>query len=355
MRAIACLLLAAAAQSAEKPVGKTKVESLAAVPPDAEVVCQSAAGGEKSGFGPPATGIYVATAEGGHLTRITHQRKLYNHIAVSPDRKMVAAGRFNDGDTSKDGIINAKDKKTLMVLDLEHKQEWAPVPQADDACIGGVDWTPDGKYIVASMKFGGQIDIYRVHPDGAGLENLTRDLGKLLGGIPKPVFVSDTSVSFDGKWIVFLCVAKAGEMCRLVRMRTDRSQAHFITDGGGAGARNARSAWGSGDFDPEFSPDGQYLSFQRSTPAGIGPAGFPTYDVMRIKLDGTGLLRLSPEGNKAIQGISDWSRDNRIIFSEWNQADQWTGPVLVNPDGSNYHQVQKLKGCAWVRWIPPLG
>ncbi|MCL4402396.1 MAG: hypothetical protein M1436_07020 [Acidobacteria bacterium] len=189
-------------------------------------------------------------------------------------------------------------------------------------------------------------------PDGTGLEALTRNLGKLLGGIPKPVFVSDVSVSFDGEWIVFLCVTRAGEMCRLVRMRMDQSEAHFITDGGGKAAVNPRTKWGSGDFDPEFSPDGQYVSFQRSTPAGIGPAGFPAYDVMRIKIDGTGLLRLSPAGNKAIHGISDWSTGNRIIFSEWNQAENWSGPVLVNPDGSNYHRVEKLKGCAWVRWIP---
>jgi hypothetical protein len=62
-------------------------------------------------------------------------------------------------------------------------------------------------------------------------------------------------------------------------------------------------------------------------------------------------LRLSPANNKAILGISDWSKDNRIVFSEWNQQERWRGPVLVNPDGSNYHRVEKLKGCAWVRGI----
>lgn len=334
-----------------EPVQKIKAD-LSPIPADAAVVCQSSVSAAKSDFGVPATEIYVAAANGDHLARITRQRKLYNHIAVSPDRKMIAAARYDNGDTTKDGRINAKDRKTLVVLDLEHKQEWKPVPEADDACLGGVDWTPDGRYIIASMRLNNEVNIYRVHPDGTGLEALTRNLGKLLGGIPKPVFVSDVSVSFDGEWIVFLCVTRAGEMCRLVRMRMDQSEAHFITDGGGRAAVSSRSAWGSGDFDPEFSPDGRYVSFQRSTPAGIGPAGFPTYDVMRIKVDGTDLLRLSPAGNKAIYGISDWSAGNRIIFSEWNPAENWSGPVLVNPDGSDYHRVEKLKGCAWVRWIP---
>jgi hypothetical protein len=54
-------------------------------------------------------------------------------------------------------------------------------------------------------------------------------------------------------------------------------------------------------------------------------------------------------------GISDWSRDGRIVFSEWNRQEGWSGPVLVNPDGTNYHRIEKLKGCAWVRWIPPQG
>ena len=99
-----------------------------------------------------------------------------------------------------------------------------------------------------------------------------------------------------------------GEMCWLARLRIHRTEAHFI----------------------------------------------PTYDVMRVRIDGTGLLRLWPSANRAIHGISDWSRDHSIIFSEWNRAGAWPGPVLVKPDGTGLHRVEALKGCAWVRWIPPL-
>jgi Tol biopolymer transport system component len=346
------LMLAAAAGLCAQPPRKTAVESLVLIPAEAELVCQSARDGEPSPFQQLATEIYVAGREGGHFTRITHQRKLYNHMAVSPDRRRIAAGRFDRGDTNGDGYINAKDKKTLVVLDLEHRQEWTLADDAEDTCLGGVDWTPDGQYIIASMRVAGEVDIYRIRPDTGEREALTRNLGTLLGGIPKPVFVSDVSVSFDGNWIVFVCVARGTAVCRLARMRIDGSEAHFITDGGGAAAKNARSTWGSGDFDPEFSPDGQYVSFQRSTPAGVGPMGFPTYDVMRVKIDGTDLLRLSPPGNQAVHGISDWSADNQIVFSEWNTAQGWSGPVLVKPDGSGYHRVEKLKGCTWVRWIP---
>jgi Tol biopolymer transport system component len=346
---VAALVLPGISPRAAAEPNKTRVESLACIPKEAELVFQRY--GEKSQWGNPSSEIYVADSRGDHMTQITHQRKLYNHFAVSPDRTMIAAGRLDHGDTNNDGIINPKDRKTLIVLDLENKQEWAPLPQADDACMGGVDWTPDGKYIVASMRFRGMADIYRLHPDGSGLENLTRNLGKLLG-IPRPVFVSDVSTSFDGQWITFTCMTTRGALMRIVTMRIDGSAAHWVTDGGGPEARNAKSTWPCGDFDPEFSPDGQYVVFERTTAAAVLSQGYPSFDVMRIKIDGSDLLRLSPKGNKASHGIPDWTADNRIVFSEWNAAERWTGVVFVNPDGSNYHRVQKLKGCAWVKCIP---
>ena len=73
--------------------------------------------------------------------------------------------------------------------------------------------------------------------------------------------------------------------------------------------------------------------------------------MMRVKIDGTDLKRLSPADAKVTQGITDWSKDNRIVFSEWNQDDTMDRPGPGNPDGSNYHRIEKLKGCAWVRWI----
>ncbi|MBW2063180.1 MAG: hypothetical protein JRI95_16680 [Deltaproteobacteria bacterium] len=68
---------------------------------------------------------------------------------------------------------------------------------------------------------------------------------------------------------------------------------------------------------------------------------------------GTDLKRLSPENNPAVHGISDWSEDNRIVFSEWNGDDRYVGPVVVNADGSHYHRLTSLPfGGSHVRWIP---
>jgi Tol biopolymer transport system component len=336
-----------AGETAGKPV---PVEGLAAIPDAAELICSSAREGQKSDSGQPSNELYACTADGRTLTRITHHRKLYNHFAVSPDRKRIAAGRHEHGDTNGNGRVEAFDRKTLMVMDLENKQEWALVPELD-AAFGGVDWTPDGRYIIASIRVLGRMDIYRIRPDGTGMENLTKNLGKLLGS-NRPHFVSDVSVSSDGKWIVFLYTAAKGTPTRIVRMKLDGSEAGFVTDGGGADAKHAGGQWGPGDFDPEMSPDGRRICFQRATNAHLSSFRVASHDIMTIQIDGSGLKRLSGPDNKAVHGICDWSDNDRIVFSEWNEQDRWTGAVMVNPDGSGYHRIAGLAGCTWVRWIP---
>src|SRR5947208_1576705 len=97
-------------------VQKTKVDSLTAIPKEAEVVCETTRDKEKSEFGFLSNELYVADAEGGHLTRVTHNRRLYNHFAVSPNRKMIAGNRYDAGDTNKNGRIEAYDRKTLWVI-----------------------------------------------------------------------------------------------------------------------------------------------------------------------------------------------------------------------------------------------
>jgi len=344
--ALACLAWPLTAQ-------KIKVDSLKPIPKEAELIVASAQAGEKSETekGWPSNELYVADAEGGHLTRITCHRKLYNHFAVSPDRKMVAASRYTGEDTNRNGTLDGMDKKVVYVIDLEHKEEWPLLPAQYQGGWGGIDWTPDGQYIITSVVVDRKFDIYRIHPDGSGLENVTKNLHKLLG-LEKPVrFVSDVSVSFDGKWIVFLCKAADQAVNRVAMMRIDGSEARFVTDGGGLEAKSAGGMWPPGDYDPEFSPDGQNVCFQRVTGAALVGV-HSSSDVMRIRIDGTDLRRLSAAGNKAVHGICDWSADNRLVFSEWDRIERRMGPILVNADGTNYHRIAKLANTSHVRWIP---
>lgn len=343
------LAVLATASSHAAELEKQPVPTLAAIPEGAELIVSSPIAGGKTPEGFPSNELYTADSKGGGFTRITHTNLLYNHFAVSPDRTKIAAIRYA-GDTNRDKRINYLDRKTLWVLDLENKKEWALVPEYE-AGWGGVDWTPDGEYICCSIRINEKLNLYRIHPDGTGFENLTENLQTLLGSDIPDKWVSDMSVSDDGEWLTFLYTVNRRNPNRIAVMRMDGSAAQIVTDGGGAESKHAGGEWGRGDFDPEFSPDGQYVCFQRATNAHIA-FNVSSHDIYTCRIDGSELKRMSPEGNKGVHGIADWSDDNRIVFSEWNGPDNYVGPVLVNADGSGYHRIPGLEGAGWVRWIP---
>ena len=60
--------------------------------------------------------------------------------------------------------------------------------------------SPDGNWVVFTSEHGGQSDLYRVHPDGTGLEQLTND----------PAFDDQGSLSPDGKTLAFVSTRAEG-------------------------------------------------------------------------------------------------------------------------------------------------
>jgi Tol biopolymer transport system component len=337
---------------------KTKVESLSPIPDWASLILAAPWAGTKSPDGFPSNELYAADDGGTKAVQITHHAKLYNHFAVSPDRQKIAAVRYA-GDSNRDGRIDFRDRKTIWIMDLANKEEWPLVPEVD-AGWGGVDWFPDSRTVCFSMLKEGKIDVHSIHIDGTGLTNLTEGVELKLGAKQPGKWVSDVGVSPDGLWIAFLYAPWTGpgpfdflKKNVIAIMRVDRSEARIVTDGGPL-APGQHGPWAAGDFDPEFSPDGQWLCFQRATDTATNWGGIASHDIMVERVDGTGLKRLSPGGNTGVHGISDWSEDGRIVFSEWNQKDNYVGPVMVFPDGTGYHRLSGLKfGGSHVRWIPP--
>jgi len=343
-------------------VKKRRVESLTPIPESAEIILAAPWARTRSKFGFPSNELYVADSRGRNVVQITHSGRHYNHFAVSPNRKMIAAVRYSSGDTNRSRKIDFRDRKTVWILDLENKQEWPLVPQYD-AGWGGVDWSPDNQFVYFSMFKGFKSDIYRIRLDGTGLKSVTKGIERTLSPRLPNKWVSDTGVSPDGQWIVFLYSGreatkrsfKAPKKSRIAICRVDGTEPKFVTDGGSIEPL-AHGPWGPGDFDPEFSPDGKHICFQRATDvAVISAARIPSHDVMRTNIDGIGLKTLSPRANPAMHGIADWSEDNRIIFTEWNAEDKYVGPIVVNADGSGYHRLTNLpRGGSHVRWIPAM-
>jgi Tol biopolymer transport system component len=348
-------------QGGSQILKKEKVGSLVSIPENAEIILATPWAKTRSEFGFPSNELFVADSEGKNVTQITHNKYHYNHFAVSPNRRMIAAIRYSSGDSNGDGRIDFRDRKTLWILDLENREEWPLVPEYD-AGWGGVDWSPNNQFVYFSILRDLKSDIYRIRPDGTGFNNITEGIEKILSPELSNKWVSDTGVSHDGEWIVFLYSGRSAgsgfrtpAKSRIALCRVDGTEPRLITDGGDVEPM-AHGPWGPGDFDPEFSPDGRHICFQRATDVAINFATrIPSHDIMRVNIDGTGLKRLSPERNPGIHGISDWSEDNRIIFSEWNGTDRYVGPVVVNTDGSNYHRLTNLpSGGSHVRWIPPV-
>ncbi len=331
--------------------------NLQPIPADAEIVFSAPWAGSTTVDGKPVRELYVMSSTGENITQITDGRYHHNHFAVSPDRKKIAANRIAE-DTNGNGFIDIFDKKTLWILDLENDVQW-PLLEQYDAGWGGVDWSPDGQWVYLSLTVNYSLDIHRVRPDGSDLQNITAGIEFAFGATQSGKWVSDTSVSFDGQWITFIYAPREGtgfrEKTVVAVCRVDGSEPHIVTDGGPLPPQKF-GPFHAGDFDPEFSPDGKQVVFQRATGLATTYGGMTSHDIVIADIaNGQVLQQISPNGNLSAHGISDWAADGRIVFTDWNKADSFIGPVIVNADGSDYHRLSAVPfDAGWNRWIPPL-
>ncbi|MCP5432467.1 MAG: PD40 domain-containing protein [Alphaproteobacteria bacterium] len=354
MRIGACLGLAGAAMlGLVAPAVAAEAARVAAIPADAKLIFASDRAQEKGAFGAVSNELYVATLDG-EVTRITYSRQLHDHFVVSPDRTRIATDRYSRGDTNKDGRIFSNDHKVLWILDTVAGSEREVDPDTD-AGNGGIAWFPDGRHVVFGTQSDLFMDLVKVDIDTGETAALTRGLKKLLGHEGPRKFVSDVDVSPDGQWLAFVYVdvdaIEPGESGkpRIAVMKVDGSAAHLVTDGGPAPSRR-RGDWPNGDFDPDFSPDGTRLSFQRQTETAMVYPTLSSMDIMTVSVDGTGLRRLSPEGNANCHGISSWTADG-IVFTEWSKTG--VSSLVADPDTGAIVRVPIEGNASFVQWIPP--
>ena len=119
-----------------------------------------------------------------------------------------------------------------------------------------MDWSPDGQWIYLSILKDQMIDIYRLHPDGTELTNITKGIEMKLGAKSPGKWVSDTGASHDGKSIIFLYTPKEGpgpfdfrKKCVIVTCGVDGANPRILTDGGNL-AEGQYGVWSAGDYDP---------------------------------------------------------------------------------------------------------
>jgi len=180
----------------------------------------------------------------------------------------------------------------LFVADADGKNERPLVPHLE------IEYSPsvslDGQWVVFTAERLGLADIYRVHPDGSGLEQLTHH----------PAFDDQGALSPDDKTLAFVSTRERGTADIWI-LDIAKNEYRNLT--------NNRS----GNFRPSWSPDGQWIAF--SSDRDANPGKFPgsweqlqSTGIYIVHPDGSGLKRLTREGGFA--GSPAWSDDSRRVF-----------------------------------------
>jgi Tol biopolymer transport system component len=172
-------------------------------------------------------------------------------------------------------------------------------------------FSADGKWIVFTSERNGPANIYRIHPDGSGLERLTDDDG----------FDDQASLSPDDNQLAFVSTRVSGtNNIWILDIKTRK--ARNLT---GVPALQAAAGKMDGFFRPSWSPDGKWIAFSSDRGTDFKRHKFPLDDISPgfehiqaasvyvIQPDGTGLRKLTPEGEMA--GSPKWSADGkRVVF-----------------------------------------
>jgi Tol biopolymer transport system component len=201
----------------------------------------------------------------------------------------------------------------IMIADTDGHNERVLAPH-DGGVIGAEyspSWSADGQWIVYTQERAGASDIYRIHPDGTGLERLTDD----------PAFDDQGALSPDGRSLAFVSTRGSGT-ANLWRLDLATRQCKALTTGQ------------PGNFRPAWSPDGAWIAFSsdRDTTPGVFPGQWEVLQstgIYIIRPDGSGLRRVTRTGGVA--GSPSWSADGkRILYYETDE----TGAYLAKGGNS---------------------
>jgi len=302
------------------------------IPAGAAIVFFSA----RSGLG---SEIYTMNADGGEVTQITFISprpfdQPYEHVAVSPDHRMIAADRYLKSGSGPTG---------LWVIDLERKTERHLVPDFFSAGNGGVDWSADGSIYFAGQRAVRQkAGVFRIRPDGSQLTPVVA-LDPLDAG-----FVGDVSVSEDGSLLAYVRAVAARSATRMVLKtqiwvaQINGGEQRMVDDGGPE--LGSQGGFPIGDFDPEISPDNAFVVFSRTNTEHVS---FKTtfnngQDLWVAPVDRSApARRLTQPGPISI--VPDW-HDRKIVYTEYSEVDGYAGLVLIEPDGSGRRRLETTTG-----------
>lgn len=176
-------------------------------------------------------------------------------------------------------------------------------------------WAPDGSSIVFTSERDGSAELYRVKPNGSGLERLTNN----------PAYDDQAAFSPDGKQLVFVTTRDGGHPALWIMDLATR-RAKLLTFGSG------------GNFRPSWSPDGKWIAFSsgRGNPFPFSHGRWERLqlaDIYVIAPDGSGLKKITKSGDFC--GSPKWMSDSRRIVAYCMTAEQTLANRRPSPDPGN--------------------
>jgi Tol biopolymer transport system component len=189
-------------------------------------------------------------------------------------------------------------------------------------------WSSKGDWIAFTSERKGSADLYRVHPNGKGLEQLTAD----------PAYDDQAAFSPDEKQMVFVSTRAAG-FANLWILDIATLKAHALTSGHG------------GDFRPAWSPDGQWIAFSSDRDSNLPDAKgrwerLHIAGIYIVHPDGSGLKRLTAK-DENFCGSPKWSADSKSLVAYCMIGqDTWDNRVGQDKTDDTLKRIDVASGAA---------
>jgi len=195
----------------------------------------------------------------------------------------------------------------------------------------GPRWSPDGSRVVVFPHDVDNVSARIVNPDDGSYRDIANP-------DPDRFFLPCSGPwSPDGQRLTCAAFSDDGSLNGILTLRS--------SDGGGL--TRITSDPGGEDCAGDYSPNGKRLVFLRSNDT--------TFALFTIKLDGSGLRQVTPDGSDQFSINFDcgrWSpQGNEILFSARAPSDQRSTVWTVHSDGTGLRQVP-IPGCGGPRSDP---
>lgn len=257
--------------------------------------------------------IYVMTANGANVARLTNNPARDTRSVWSPDRKTIAFVSDRIGtSTYGTNIVNGNTAIHLMNPDGSNPRAIGPHPFYDDQPV----WSADGKKIAFNSDWTEEQQIYVMNSDGTSLTQLTFD-----SGVPnRPTWSPDgtkiaTPVLMGGNYEICVMNADGSNRIQLtnttandelpawspdgkkIAFNSNITNNHeiYIMDADGSNLKNISNCSTAADMSPTWSPDGKKIAFQSNRDGN--------YEIYVMNADGSNPIRLT--NNSANDRISN--------------------------------------------------